>query len=111
MERMTKAEMIIFLKGMDQRTKILEEERRRLMGSVETLEEAISRNNFAHHDDGSGIAAPGFAPDKVLRVLLDSRRDVEEETRDMVQQLREIYEKEDQIRFIRRCLLQMETMD
>ena len=103
--------MIEFLKGMNKRAMLLEEEKRRIRGSVETLEEAIERNNFAHHGDETGIATPGFSPDKVLRVLLNSQRDIEEETRNMVLQMRDIYEKEDQINFVRRCLLRMETKE
>ena len=72
MEKMTEDEMIEFLKGMNRREQILEEEKKRLRGSVETMEEAIERNNFAHHGDESGINTPGFSPDKVLRVLLNS---------------------------------------
>ena len=95
MNRMTKEEMIEFLKGMDQRRQILEEEKRRVRGSVETLEEAIQRNNFSRNADESGIIASGFSPDKVLRVLLNSERDIEEETRAMVKRMREILETED----------------
>ena len=94
--------MIEFLKGMEKREKILQEEKVILRSSVETLEEAIARNNFAHHDDGSGIVASGFAPDKVLRILLNSQRDIEDETRAMVLRMRDIYEKEDQINY-QRC--------
>ena len=96
---------------MNQKAQILEEEKIRLRGSVETMEEAILRNNFAHKGDESGISTPGFSPDKVLRVLLDSQRDIEEETRAMVLYMRDIYEKEDQISFVRRCLLEMDTQD
>ena len=39
-------EMIEFLKGMEKREKILQEEKVILRSSVETLEEAIARNNF-----------------------------------------------------------------
>ena len=111
MEKMTKAEMIEFLKGMNRRAKLLEKERIRIRNSVETLEEAIERNNFAHHGDETGIATPGFSPDKVLHVLLNSQRDIEEETRNMVYQMRDIYEKEDQIFFVRRCILQMDPKE
>ncbi len=37
MEKMTKDEMILFLKGMNHRVKTLEEEKRRLIGSVEAV--------------------------------------------------------------------------
>ena len=111
METMTKPEMIEFLKGMDRRDQLLEDEKKRLRCSVETMEEAIERNNFAHHGDESGITMPGFSPDKVLRVLLNSQRDIEEETRNMVYRLRDIYEQQDQINFVRRCLMKMEVRD
>ena len=111
MNKMTKAEMVEFLKGMELRSKILKEEKRQLLGSVETMDEAIKRNSFSHADNGSGSTSAGFAPDKVLRVLLSSQRDIEEETRAMVLHMRDIYEKEDQIRFVRHCLLQMESSD
>ena len=78
MERMTKAEMIDFLKNMNRKERILADEKKRLRGSVETLEEAIERNNFSRSTDESGIVAQGFSPDKVFRVLLNSQRDIEE---------------------------------
>ena len=111
MERMTKAEMIDFLKNMNRKERILADEKKRLRGSVETLEEAIERNNFSRSTDESGIVAQGFSPDKVFRVLLNSQRDIEEETRSMVLHLRNIYEKEDQISFVRRCLLEIDTTE
>lgn len=111
MERMTRAEMIDFLKGMNKKTQILEDEKKRLRGSVETMEEAIERNNFSHKTDESGIMTQGFSPDKVFRVLLNSQRDIEEETRAMVLHMRDIYEKEDQISFVRRCLLEIDTTE
>ena len=107
MKEMTAEEMIIFLRGMKQQQEILEEEKKILRNSVETLEEAIQRNNFTHHGDESGVASSGFSPDKVLNVLLNSRRDIEEETRNMVCRMRDIYEQEDQIKFVWRCLRQM----
>lgn len=111
MERMTRAEMIDFLKSMEKKTQILADEKKRLRGSVETMEEAIARNNFSHKTDESGIMTPGFSPDKVFRVLLNSQRDIEEETRAMVLHMRDIYEKEDQISFVRRCLLEIDTTE
>ena len=111
MERMTKAEMIDFLKNMNRKERILADEKKRLRGSVETPEEAIERNNFSRSTDESGIVAQGFSPDKVFRVLLNSQRDIEEETRSMVLHLRNIYEKEDQISFVRRCLLEIDTTE
>ena len=101
--------MIGFLKGMNQKARILEDEKKRLRGSVETMEEAIERNNFSHGGDESGIKTPGFSPDKVFRVLLNSQRDIDEDTRAMVLHMRDIYEKEDQISFVRRCLLEIDT--
>ena len=111
MERMSKAEMIVFLRGMNQKAQMLEDEKKRLRGSVETMEEAIIRNNFAKNIDESAPGSPGFSPDRVLRILLNSQRDIEQETRDMVLHLRDIYEKEDQISFVRRCLQQLESED
>ena len=111
MEKMTREEMIEFLKGMDCRKKLLDEEKRRIRGSVETLQEAIYRNNFARHDDGSGITAAGFSPDKVFRVLMNSERDIEIEARNMVFQMKTIYEREDQLDHVRRCLMKMKAQD
>ena len=39
MEKMTREEMIEFLKGIDCRKNLLDEEKRRIRGSVETLQE------------------------------------------------------------------------
>ena len=79
--------------------------------SVETMEEAIRRNTFSRKGTDDGIISGGFSPDKVLRVLLNSERDIEEETRDMVFRMRDIYETEDQIALVRRCLHQMPARD
>ena len=107
MNKMTKGEMIQFLRGMNRRKQILEDEMRRLRGSVETFGEAIQRNTFSRNEDMSGIIASGFSPDKVLRILLNSERDIEEETRSMVIRMRQIYEMEDQLDFVRWCLFQI----
>ncbi len=107
MEKMTRPEMIEFLKGINQRQKFLDEEKRLVKGSVETLEEAIQRNSFAKNPDESGIISGGFSPDKVFHVLLNSERDIEEETRSMVCRMRDLYEMEDQIDFVRTCILQI----
>ena len=107
MEKMTRPEMIEFLKGINQREKYLDEEKRLVKVSVETLEEAIQRNSFAKNPDESGIVSRGFSPDKVLHVLLNSERDIEEETISMVCRMRDLYELEDQIDFVRTCILQI----
>ena len=99
--------MIEFLKGMDCRKSLLDEEKRRIRGCVETMQEAIYRNNFSRHDDGSGVIASGFSPDKVFRVLMNSERDIEVETRNMVSQMKAVYEREDQLDHVRRCLQKM----
>ena len=110
MEKMTKKEMIAFLKGMDKRKEYLENKKSRLKGSVETLEEAIQRNTFSKPDDDAGVVSGTFSPDKVFRVLLNSQRDIEEETKSMVYRMRDIYTAEDQIDFVRYCLLQLQKL-
>ena len=47
MNTMTRDEMIEFLKGMDCRKKLLDEEKSRIRGSVETMQEAIYRNKLS----------------------------------------------------------------
>ena len=73
MDKMTRTEMISFLKGMTKKQAYLEEEKQRIKGSVESLEEAIERNNFSRNHDDSGIIAGTFSPDKIFRVLLNSQ--------------------------------------
>ena len=110
MERMTREEMADFLRNMKARQAALKEEKGQLLGSVETLEEAIKRNSFARMDsDGSGFQ--GFNPDKVLKVLLDSQRDIEEETRYMAKRMHFIYEMEDQIDYVEDCLFRLEEAE
>ena len=111
MEKMTREEMIEFLKGIDCRKNLLDEEKRRIRGSVETLQEAIYRNNFARHDDGSGVIPAGFSPDKVFRVLMNSERDIEVEARNMASQMIDVYKREDQLDHVRRCLMKMKVQD
>lgn len=111
MEKMTKDEMITFLRGMRERKQYLKDEKARLMGCVESLEEAIKRNSFARREDNSDVTGGGSSPDKVLRILLNSQRDIEEETRNLVLLLRDIYEAEDQIGFVERCMLRLNGKD
>ena len=66
MEKMTKKEMIAFLKGMDKRKEYPENEKSRLKGSVETLEEAIQRNTFSKPDDDAGVVSGTFSPDSSI---------------------------------------------
>ena len=73
MEKMTRPEMIEFLKGINQREKYLDEEKRLVKVSVETLEEAIQRNSFAKNPDESGIVSRGFSPDKVLILQIPAK--------------------------------------
>ena len=107
MKKMDKEEMVEFLKGIKRWELILKEEKKQLIGSVETLDEAIHRNTFSRKMDESGIHGSGFSPDKVLHILLNSQRDIMEEMRTRVNRLRLIYETEDQIDFVRNCLLQI----
>ncbi len=107
MEKMTKDEMIQFLKGMRKQKEYLETEKDRLKGSVETLEEAIQRNSFSRKADDSGVISGSFSADKVLHVLLNSQRDIEEETRSMVKRMQEIYMVEDRMDLVNSCLLQI----
>ena len=111
MEKMTKTEMIEFLKGMNRKEKVLEEEKKTLRSSVETMEEAIIRNSFAKSVDTASPSSSAFSPDRVLKILLNSQRDIELETKAMVLHLRDIYEKEDQIDFVRRCLRKLNGED
>ena len=111
MDKMTRTEMIRFLKSMDKRMEYLSREKERLKSSVETLEEAIQRNTFSKPNDDSGVISGTFSPDKIFRVLLNSQRDIEEETRGMFFRLRDIYMAEDQIDFVKYCLLQLSGED
>ncbi len=70
MEKMTKTEMIEFLKGMNRKEKVLEEEKKALRSSVETMEEAIIRNSFAKSVDTASPSSSAFSTDRVLKILL-----------------------------------------
>ena len=87
---MTRQEMIEFLRGMNMKQAWLEEEKRRLKGTIETMEDAIVRNTFSKNNDESGILSSGFCADKVLKILLSSERDIEEQTKLMVYRMRGI---------------------
>ena len=76
METMTKDQMVQFLRGMNAKKQFLCDEKKRLKGSIESLEEAISRNSFARSNDNLGTASGCVNTDKVLHVLLNSRRDI-----------------------------------
>ena len=103
--------MIEFLRGMNMKQAWLEEEKRRLKGTIETMEDAIVRNTFSKNNDESGILSSGFCADKVLKILLSSERDIEEQTKGMVYRMRDLYEEEDQIDYVRHCLLKMNGQD
>ena len=110
MEKMTREEMIIFLKGMDTKEKQLKEAKMRVRSSVETLEDAIKRNSFAKRTENVG-GTGGVSTDKVLKILMSSHRDIAMETVNMVRVMQDIYEREDQIGFVKRCLWQLDVTD
>ena len=103
--------MVEFLRGMTRKQKYLADEKKRLLGTIETMEQAIERNTFSRKSDDTGIVSSSFSPDKIFRILLDSQRDIEEETKNMVLQMRDIYIEEAQIDYVRKCLLQMNGQD
>ena len=111
METMTKDQMVQFLRGMNAKKQFLSDEKKRLKGSIESLEEAISRNSFARSNDNLGTASGSVNTDKVLHVLLNSRRDIEEETRNCVIRMHDIYAAEDQIDYVCRCLYRLDGQD
>ena len=111
METMTKDQMVQFLRGMNAKKQFLSDEKKRLKGSIESLEEAISRNSFARKDDNLGTSSGCVNTDKVLHVLLNSRRDIEEETRNCVIRMHDIYAAEDQIDYVCRCLYRLDGQD
>ena len=108
---MTRQEMIEFLRGMNMKQAWLEEEKRKLKATIETMEDAIVRNTFSKSTDESGILSSGFCVDKVLKILLNSERDIEEQTKLMVYRMRDLYAEEDQIDYVRRCLMKMSGQD
>jgi len=47
----------------------------------------------------------------VLKILLNSERDIEEQTKWMVYRMRDLYEEEDQIEYVRRLIMRMSGQD
>ena len=111
MERMNCREMVEFLKEMEKKQDFLKEEHKRLKNSIETMEEAIRRNTFSKRMDDIGTISGLFSADKVLRILLNSERDIEEETKRMVMRMMDIYTEEEKIEYVRRCLMKMDMQD
>ena len=99
--------MVRFLRGMESRVRFLESEKKLILSTVESMEEAIERNTFARHDDNVGPVQTSFSPDKIFRVLLNARRDVEEETKEMVVRMKDICLAEDQIEYVKRCMFRL----
>lgn len=110
MDKMNRKQMINFLRDMEKRKETLKAEKVRIRSSVESMEEAIHRNTFSHMDN-VGSFTPGYNPDKVLHILLNSERDTEEETRSMVGQMQVIYEMEDEISYVQQCILCLPGID
>lgn len=110
MEKMNRKQMIDFLRDMKKRKEALSDEKIRIRSSAETMEEAIRRNTFIHSDN-DGSSTHGYDTDKVLHILLNSERDIEEEKRSMVLQMHVIYEIQDKINYIQQCILLLPGAD
>lgn len=110
MEKMDRKQMTEFLRELKALQETVKKEKLKIRSCVETMEEAIVRNTFSHKEN-DGSSNKGFKSDKVLRVLLDSERDIEEETRVMVQRMRAIYEIEDEIDCVNSCVCALRGID
>ena len=108
MEKMTKKEMIDFLRGFKRKKALLAEDKEKIVKSVETLEEAIRRNTFSRNADATGITSPGFSTDKVLRILIRAANDVEEETEDMIRMMGVILGQEDELNYVESCIAKVQ---
>jgi len=111
MEKMNRKQMIEFLRDMNKKKEVLDAEKTRILSSVETIEAAIKGNTYSHPDNiGAGFIR-GYDPDKVLKILLNSERDIQEEIRCVVTQMESIYEIEDMINSVRHCLILLSGSD
>ena len=111
MREMTAEEMIEFLRDLNMKKAYLAEEKLRIEKSVESLDEAIRRNTFSKKGDDLGIMNGGYNTDKVLKILLDSLKDIDEETRSSAVSLYNILVQEDEIEALEECLSRLGTRE
>ena len=108
MQEMNRNEMIDFLRKINDRSRLLTQERERLQKTAMTMNDAIEVNTFKKFD-GEGGSGHFGSPDKVLRILLASFKDVSDDRRDLALRMQAIYEKEEEIRYVRRCVGRLEV--
>jgi len=111
MREKTKEEMIEFLRDMRARREFIRSERERLRSCVETKEEAIRRNSFSKNGDDLGIQFTGCNKDKVLNILLNSLRDIEDEQKEATILLHGLKEQEDEIFAVEYCVNALPTKE
>ena len=96
--------MVRFLKDMAAMERHIKIELNQLQNQVESIEGAIERRNFPSVDYSDIRIQKDLETDHTLQVLLDAREDVDRELRNLELRRQELYQKEDQMHLIRRCL-------
>ena len=104
MKKMKETEMVRFLKDMAAMERHIKIELNQLQSQVESIEGAIERRNFPSVDYTDIRVQKDLETDHTLQVLLDAREDVNRELRNLELRRQELYQKEDQMHLVRRCL-------
>ena len=104
LRKMNETEMVRFLKDMGVMEHHIKRELNQLQNQVETIEGAIERRNYPSLDYSDVRVQQDMDTDRTLQVLLDARADVDRELRNLELRKQELYQKEDQMHLVRRCL-------
>lgn len=80
--------------------------RQELLSHVESFEESIIRNTFSKPVD-TIISSNHGSKDKIYKIYTKSREDFDKQMDDVSDELLKIYEKEDLIRFVKKCMRRM----
>ena len=100
---MDEVEMKQYLQEMNTLEEKIDRRKKEAYKAVETLEESIERNSFPPTIREYNSAGVGMK-DKVFDILQKSYRDNDRQLEDLSQELLQITEEEEKLRFVRRCI-------
>lgn len=103
LDAMTEQQMADYLQEMNRLEERIGNRRKEIYREVETIEECIERNTF-FRGNGEGNSSGHYRGDAVYRILMRTYRDYEEQIEQINQELLQMLEEEEKIRYIRNCL-------
>ncbi len=102
---MTEREMTDYLKDFKKTGDAILEKKRRILNTVETMEDAIQRNTFGGpNEEVTSFNNDFSSKDKNYKVLIRSYRDIEEEMKDILKRLWLLLEEKEKYEYVQHCL-------